>query len=352
MHRVLARTIAATAALAATAVGFPAYAADDDLKGADGRLELLTAPLPAMLSGQQGWIAGTYLADKDLCDVRITGSGPGVSISYPTNTGSYSSFYREGWLADSGLDFSALNVTVSPSVSAPVTVTLTASYIKTATGKAGDACHGSRKTQTITATLPVRVGSAPYTVKTTEVSVDRTAASWVQIVVRGELPDTGALRATLAPPPGMVVAYPGEATSAGLHGGDAPTVGTDDYFAVRIDATGLAAGTYRVPLTVTSGSTKTTTTLAVVVGGTKTKAVQAALKGKAATTAYTKMAAARLCALRNRVYPTPTALQAAYRAVEKASGLSTAQITAFDRKATTDSALRKAIVRQYKATCR
>ena len=64
---------------------------------------------------------------------------------------------------------------------------------------------------------------------------------------------------------GLAVVYPGDATSSGLHAGTALPVGQDDYAAIRLDAAGLATGTYTVPVhaTYTGGSFDGQLTLSV-----------------------------------------------------------------------------------------
>src|SRR4051812_38816637 len=79
--------VAAFVTATAQAPARPAHADND--KGVD----LVRPVLAPMLPGQRGWLAAVWTADRDVCNVRITMTGTGLTVGYPTNTASYSSFY-------------------------------------------------------------------------------------------------------------------------------------------------------------------------------------------------------------------------------------------------------------------
>jgi hypothetical protein len=127
----------------------------------------------------------------------------------------------------------------------------TVSYIKVPAGRANDPayCKGTRTTEIIASAIPVLPYSgAAFNLQTTALTVDKAAPSWVNLVVRGFKPAVGNFRAAITAPKGLVVEYPGGGASTGLNSGDTLAVGYDDFVAMRLDASGLAAGTYSVPV--------------------------------------------------------------------------------------------------------
>jgi hypothetical protein len=231
-----------------------------------GGVALVLPAVAPMLPGQQGWLAALWTATVDVCDVQVTVAGPGLTVTYPANTGTYTSFYTASALATGNIDYTAFNVTVPASVTAPVTLTLTVSYNELPAGqlkKDDDLktkkvdCKGPKGGETATATLPVYPStSAAIIQKTVSASVPKSMPTWTNITFRGTRPNLANFRVTLSPPTGLTVVYPGDGTSSGLHAGTALPVGADDYAAVRLDASGLATGTYQVPVHVsyTGGS--------------------------------------------------------------------------------------------------
>jgi len=231
-----------------------------------GGLDLVVDTLASMLPGQHGWVSAMWSANIDVCNVQMTVAGPGLTITYPANTGSYTSFYTADALATSNMDYVAFNVTVPGSVTSPVALSFTVSYLQLPPGqikKDDDLktkkfdCKGPKGSETVAATLPVTPASgAAVLLKTTAVSVPRATPAWANLTFRGTRPNMGNFRVTLSPPDGLTVTYPGDGTSAGLSAGAALPVAADDFVAVRLDASGMAPGTYQVPVhaTYTGGS--------------------------------------------------------------------------------------------------
>src|SRR5438552_2028787 len=118
----------------------------------------------------------------------------------------------------------------------------------------------------VAAVAAVTVGpAAPVVQKTVAASVPKSTPTWTTITFRGTRPNLANFRVTLAPPTGLTVVYPGDGASSGLHDGTTLPVGADDYAAVRLDASGLVTGTYRIPVhaTYTGGSFDGQLTLSV-----------------------------------------------------------------------------------------
>jgi len=231
-------------------------------------MALVLDSLAPMLPGQRGWVSVLWEAEHDVCDVRVTANGPGLTIGYPSNTGSFSSLYTSNGLAKTNMDYTALDITVAPTVTAPVTVTLTMTWQElppNVINKNDDlkttkfACTGTAGTQVFTATLPVSPATGAAVVqKTSAAAVPRGTPTWVTITFRGTRPGLANFHVTLSPPTGLAVSYPGNATSAGLDGGSTLPVGADDFVAVHLDASGLAPGVYQIPVVATyTGGTST-----------------------------------------------------------------------------------------------
>jgi hypothetical protein len=248
------------AALPGAVTPVPARAASTDA------LDLVLPTLASMLPGQLGWVSLLWTATADVCDVEVTAAGTGVTIRYPSNTGEFTSFYTNSALATGNIDFTALHIDVDGSVTKAVPLTVSVAYRLLPPGqvKKNDDlatkkvnCAGPKGAQTVAASLPVSPSSdAAVIQKTTAASVSRSTPTWTNITFRGTRPNLTNFRVSLTPPAGLKVSYPGDATSAGLHDVATLPVGADDYVSVRLDASGIAAGTYQVPLhaTYTGGS--------------------------------------------------------------------------------------------------
>jgi len=250
----LAAAVSSTAVVLASLGALPAAASNTGL-------DLVVSSLAPMLPGQQGWVSALWHADHDVCDVQVTASGPGLTVGYPANTGSFASFYTSNGLAKTNIDYTALNLTLGAAVASAVTVTLTVSYRElppNVINKNDDlttkkfTCTGDTGTQTFTATLPVMPATGAAVIqKTAAVAVPRGSPTWVEVSFRGMRPGLADFRVTLTPPAGLTVTYPGDATSAGLNGVATLPVGEDDFVAVRLDASGLAPGVYEIPVKAT-----------------------------------------------------------------------------------------------------
>ncbi|MEU7901650.1 hypothetical protein [Actinoplanes sp. NPDC049118] len=248
--------VSVVAATASVAVALPARGAPKD----DG-LTLVVPTLAPMLPGQQGWVSAMWRANIDVCDVEVTISGAGPKFSYPASTSNYSSFYTSSALATGAMDYTAFKVAVPASVTSPVKLTLDVVYHQLPPGqikKEDDLatkkfdCKGPKGDMQVSATLPVAPSTGAAVVqKTDTVTVPRSKPTWVKLTFLGNKPNLDDFRVTLTPPKGLVVGYPGDGTSAGLDGGSTLPVGEDDFVAVRLDATAMEPGSYKVPLKAT-----------------------------------------------------------------------------------------------------
>jgi len=230
-------------------------------------ISLTTSSFPSMRPGETAWVATFWHgATVDAHNFRMTASAAGATISYPTNTGSYSSLYGSSDLLSMATDFAALKITVDDSTTSNVTVDLHVTYDL----ESGDGRHGpgdrnnqnrggrgdtTARWQNLHVTLPVTPynGPAVTAISTSLGPVSHGATTWVNFSVRGEKPGITSLRATLSAPAGITVAYPAGVTSAGLSQGSTLGVGTTDYFAFQLTVGAIAPGSYSVTLTMSWG---------------------------------------------------------------------------------------------------
>ncbi len=235
----------------------PAQAGNEGWK--DGQLVLLSSQLPTFLPGQRGWIGLPWTATTDVCDVAVTATAPGATISYPANTASFSSLYTNDALAATNRDYTAFNVALDPSTTRATTVTLRATYTKIPPGQIAKSddltvkepkCTGGQKvTETSTVTLPVGSPSGERAVlETTTASVSAGDPTWVPLSFRTQYAGLDDFRVQLNAPSGLEVVYPGDGTSSGLAKAPALPVGGSDAASVRLRATSLDPGTYRIPV--------------------------------------------------------------------------------------------------------
>jgi len=201
---------------------------------------LVVPVLAPMLPGQQGWVSALWGTTGDICDVRATASGAGLTVSYPTNTSDHSSLSKQDALTAGHFDYTAFKLALDSDTKLATSLSLKFSYSD---------CHGTTKTISTAALLPVVATTGAAVVQKTEsVAVPKSTPVWTQLSFQGRKAGLAGFRVTLTPPRGLTVSYPGDKTSAGLALTNSLPVGSDDFVAVRIDATGAAAGTYKVPV--------------------------------------------------------------------------------------------------------
>lgn len=258
LSRIAAAALGLAAAGATLVPAAPAVAAPQDLG-------LVVPLLSPMLPGQSGWVGTMWAAGDDVCGLQVTAAGPNVTVTYPANTGSFTSLSKGDTLRTGSLDYTALKLSVPTTQGvALIPMKITATYTEVADG--ATTCVGVRKTVTAAATLPVvSPGGEAVVQKTSSVTATRTAPTWAQINFLGRRSGVTNFRVTLTPPAGMTVVYPGDGRSSGLNTGPLLGVGLEDYAAVRLDATGMKAGTYTATVSAAWDGGSSTGDLRIVV---------------------------------------------------------------------------------------
>jgi hypothetical protein len=227
---------------------------------------LVVPVLAPMLPGQTGWVSTMWAATDDVCNVRVTAAGSGVTVKYPTNTATYSSLSRGDSLAQGRLDYAAFNVSLASS-SRLALVPLTLGYSYTTKADGATSCTGTAHSGSVTATLPVvSVTGDAVVQKTSTVTVPKATPVWQQLVFQSRKAGVDDLRITVSGgPAGLVVSYPAAHAYTALNKGVGLAVGTDDFAAVRFDATAVVTGTYKLTVKLAYGSTTDTNDLTLVV---------------------------------------------------------------------------------------
>jgi hypothetical protein len=246
--KTLAVAVAVAAAIPMVAVATPAQAALPPV----GLVIPILAP---MLPGQSGWVSALWGTLTDVCNVRATASGAGLTVSYPSNTGTYSSLYKQDSLAAGHLDYTAFKLTVDPGIDNVLSLKINMSYVERS-ATSGANCEGTKREVAVNASLPVVASSAAVVQKTTSVTVSQNTPIWTQLTFAGKKTGLDNFQVQLTPPAGLAVSYPGSKTTAGLNDAATLAVGDDDFVAVKVDATGAKPGSYKVPVraTYTGGS--------------------------------------------------------------------------------------------------
>jgi hypothetical protein len=77
--------------------------------------------------GAPTWLTVRWLAGSDACDFRLTVAGRDVAIMYPSNTVTYTPFYRRDSLEAGRIDYTAFRV-VAPDRPGAIPLRLRAAY--------------------------------------------------------------------------------------------------------------------------------------------------------------------------------------------------------------------------------
>jgi hypothetical protein len=247
-----------TAVLAGPLLGATAAVAAQDKSGT----RAVTTRTAAVVPGQSAWLAVVWTADRTVTKWSTTVSAPaGVGVSYPTTRGgSDTSLYGSATLVGGTSDFTAFKLQVPHTRTTSFEVTLTSSYVDTCgdNGRCKNNGGGNDDKErafstTATVTVPVRPATGPaFTQDTSTIEVAAGSNAFHDIAFTGGEADLADFAVRLgALPPGLSVAYPGDAAAGRPSLGASLVGGGTDRVAVRLDTTGLAAGRYAVPLVIT-----------------------------------------------------------------------------------------------------
>lgn len=219
--------------------------------GSGGKVKLTTSNLPNMAPGQSGWVSLNWEGDKwDATNFRVTASeGSGrVKISYPENTGSYSSLYRESTLFAGGTDYNSVRLEVGPGVRDDLSITFHVEYdmrVGNGSGKGEDKHYASDVTMKLGI---VEAGGNAAAIATSSLTVSRSTPEWRSIDVTATDPGVVGVRLTAEPPSGVKVSYPANGSSSGLEADADLADGETDHASLLLDASGTKTGTYKIKI--------------------------------------------------------------------------------------------------------
>jgi len=240
MRRILAIVVGCALLLGVAA---PAFA--DGGKG-ESEVKLKTKRTAAVVRGDTAWVAVTWTAkgaDAQNFQVTATTAVPGVTITYPANTGSYTSLMTDATLSAGELDFTSLRIHVPYTAPKKIKVDLRASW------DTGGAHH--------TKTYKVQVPTAAYTgadlaaVTTNAGTVPAGGSAWLGVEWTGMAPALDNVAMTAVGPPGTTITYPAYRAFTSLAHDATLEDGETDVARFLLDAGSLAPGTYAVDVTLT-----------------------------------------------------------------------------------------------------
>ena len=265
--------------LLAWSLVIPGSTAQADLLNWSG-VQAVTTSTAALAPGESSWLSVAWTTRATVTDWSTTVTAPaGVTVTYPTTRGGAdTSLYGSATLAGGTRDFTAFKLSVPYTQRTSFTVTVTSTYMGCTglltcvdTLLTGDrslwAAFGIKaNTLSTTVTVPVlpAVG-APFTQNTTQVAVAAGSDAFSTISYTGGQTDLAGFTVKAGVlPAGLRVGYPADGSASTLNGGSTLRGRATDYVALRFGTTGVAPGTYVVPLTISYTAAAPVTTVGAV----------------------------------------------------------------------------------------
>ena len=241
----LPRPLAVLAALGLFAIGGAAVAAQpaDDIT-------LVTTTLPALNPGQTAWVSTLWRgASEDATSFELTVVQPipkGITVSYPENTGSHSSLYKQSTLLAGDTDYSSIKLQVGDTVLGNEQIKLNVEY----------QLAGKKQKQKVDVTLPVVEATGPTVEQLTHTAgpIQAGSAEWIDVSYKANKPGVTDAQLTADPPAGATVSYPNDGSSSGFAADSTLSVGETDHASFKIDTGTLAPGSYEVELDLIYGN--------------------------------------------------------------------------------------------------
>ena len=116
--------------------------------------KLLVPAVKAVHSGRPTWVKAYWSTSRDICDAKVTVQVAATDILYPSNTETYTSFYRGDTLDKGATDYTAFRVTTTVDHTIVRAIRLTMAYRAESEG----GCGGPVLSRDFYATLAVRKG--------------------------------------------------------------------------------------------------------------------------------------------------------------------------------------------------
>jgi len=206
----------------------------------EAKVDLKTKRTAAILEGDTAWVAISWKASKaDATDFRIVAKTEtaGVAISYPENTGSYSSLMDNDTLSAGEIDFTSLKISVPYGIK-KVNLTVNATWI--------DGEGKQEKDFKVQVPVAKFRGDDIAQVTTDAGSVATTDPGWLGVEWTGIAPTLDDVEMIVTGPEGSVITYPADRPFTSLNYDDTLEDGETDVARFLLDAAAVAPGTYTV----------------------------------------------------------------------------------------------------------
>jgi len=211
----------------------------------DAKVNLRTKRTAAILEGDTAWVAISWQAKRtDATDFRIVAKTEtaGVAISYPENTGTYSSLMDNDTLSAGEIDFTSLKISVPYGIRG-LTLTVNATWV-----------DGEGKQEK---DFKVRVPVARFRgddiaqVTTDAGSVTTSDPGWLGVEWTGIAPTLDDVEMIVTGPAGSVITYPADRSFTSLYYDNTLEDGETDVARFLVDAAAVRPGTYTVDVVLT-----------------------------------------------------------------------------------------------------
>lgn len=233
-------------------VAIPAGVATAAPKSGEVTVELITNKVSSITLGDTVWVSFLWTATGgEVSDFRVTATNEGhLTVSYPENTGSYTSLMADAELSDGEIDFTSIRLAV-PYDSKNPRFRLKLSYLSE--GKTHDrfVFEGKSTNQAMFSvpTVPF-TGTDVSAVDYGEQVLPAESGGWIEVGYTGHAPVVNDFKVTVTDSAGIPVEYP-QATYASLVHDSDLQVGETDVARVHLDTSGTPPGTYKVGVTAT-----------------------------------------------------------------------------------------------------
>jgi hypothetical protein len=214
-------------------------------KGRDeGKVELKTKKTAAVVEGDTAWVAFSWKAKgADATEFKIVAEtdAEGVTITYPTNTDTYSSLMDNDTLSAGEIDFTSLRVSV-PYGSKKVKLKVTATWVQ----------NGESQEEDYKITVPVAKFRGDDIAQATKDSgvVSATSPAWLEVEWTGLAPILEDVEITVNGPAGATITYPADRAFTSLYYNNSLEDGETDVARFLVDASTLTPGTYSLSVEV------------------------------------------------------------------------------------------------------
>ncbi len=230
--------LSATPVLAADKAGTSQAQAQQVTRTKSGKVVLKTKKTAAVVEGDTAWVAISWKAkNTDATGFRIVAStnAAGVTISYPENTGAYSSLMDNDTLSAGEIDFTSLKVSV-PYGSKNVNLNVTATWVQ----------DGQTQTKDYSVKVPVAKFKGDDIAQATSDagSVSKGAPAWLGVAWTGIAPSLDNVQMTVSGPADVVITYPADGSFTSLLYDATLDDGETDIANFLVDAAAMTPGSY------------------------------------------------------------------------------------------------------------